>query len=124
TGLNNFMAPEEATGKPTGYPDQTGQRFLRALNIQTGEIAWEIPQPGARARQNLVRRSGHRGWSDLLWPAKRRLCCRGSAKRQNLVAIPDQRSNESLAHDFYRGRQPIRGGGRRPEYPLLRSVSR
>ncbi|HWE51835.1 MAG TPA: PQQ-binding-like beta-propeller repeat protein, partial [Bryobacteraceae bacterium] len=39
------------TGKPTSYPDQTGQRFLRAINIDTGEIAWEIPQPGpARAK--------------------------------------------------------------------------
>jgi alcohol dehydrogenase (cytochrome c) len=36
--------------KPT-YPDQKGQRFLRALNIETGQIAWEIPQPGpARAK--------------------------------------------------------------------------
>ncbi len=47
TKLYYFMALEECTGKPTGYPDQTGQRFLRALNIETGEIAWEIPQPGA-----------------------------------------------------------------------------
>ncbi len=46
TGLYYFMALEECTGKPTGYPEQTGQRFLRALNIETGEIAWEIPQSG------------------------------------------------------------------------------
>jgi PQQ-dependent dehydrogenase (methanol/ethanol family) len=46
-----FMALEECTGKPTGYPDQTGQRFLRAVNIDTGEIAWEVLQPGpARAK--------------------------------------------------------------------------
>ncbi len=51
TGLYYFMALEECTGKPVGYPDQTGQRFLRAVNIETGEIAWEIPQPGpARAK--------------------------------------------------------------------------
>jgi PQQ-dependent dehydrogenase (methanol/ethanol family) len=51
TRLYYFMALEECTGKPTGYPDQTGQRFLRAVNIDTGEIAWEIPQPGpARAK--------------------------------------------------------------------------
>ena len=37
--------------RPGGYPDQTGQRFLRALNIETGEIVWETPQPGpARAK--------------------------------------------------------------------------
>ena len=51
TGLYYFMALEECTGAPTGYPDQAGQRFLRALNIETGEIAWEVPQPGpARAK--------------------------------------------------------------------------
>jgi PQQ-dependent dehydrogenase (methanol/ethanol family) len=51
TRLYYFMALEECTGKPTGYPDQTGQRFLRAVNIETGEIVWEIPQPGpARAK--------------------------------------------------------------------------
>jgi len=51
TGLYYFMALEECTGRPTGYPDQTGRRFLRAVNIETGEIAWEVPQPGpARAK--------------------------------------------------------------------------
>ncbi len=47
TKLYYFLALEECVGKPTGYPDQTGQRYLRALNIETGEIVWEIPQPGA-----------------------------------------------------------------------------
>lgn len=47
TGLYYFLALEECVGKPTGYPDQTGQRFLRAVNIETGEIVWEVPQPGA-----------------------------------------------------------------------------
>lgn len=51
TRLYYFMALEECVGKPVGYPDQTGQRFLRAINIDTGDIAWEIPQPGpARAK--------------------------------------------------------------------------
>jgi PQQ-dependent dehydrogenase (methanol/ethanol family) len=47
TRLYYFMVLEECVGKPTGYPDQTGQRFLRAVNIGTGAIAWEVPQPGA-----------------------------------------------------------------------------
>lgn len=51
TRLYYFMALEECVGRPTGYPEQTGQRFLRAVNIETGDIAWEIPQPGpARAK--------------------------------------------------------------------------
>ena len=47
TKLYYFLALEECVGQPTGYPDQTGQHYLRALNIETGEIVWEIPQPGS-----------------------------------------------------------------------------
>jgi PQQ-dependent dehydrogenase (methanol/ethanol family) len=47
TRLYYFLALEECTGRPIGYPDETGQRYLRALNIETGEIVWEVPQPGA-----------------------------------------------------------------------------
>lgn len=47
TRLYYVLALEECVGKPTGYPDQTGKRYLRALNIETGDVAWEIPQPGA-----------------------------------------------------------------------------
>jgi PQQ-dependent dehydrogenase (methanol/ethanol family) len=52
TRLYYFLALEECVGDhPGGYPDQSGQRFLRALNIETGEIAWEVPQSGpARAK--------------------------------------------------------------------------
>jgi PQQ-dependent dehydrogenase (methanol/ethanol family) len=51
TGLYYFLVLEECVGDKPSYPDQKGQRFLRALNIETGEIAWEIPQPGpARAK--------------------------------------------------------------------------
>jgi PQQ-dependent dehydrogenase (methanol/ethanol family) len=48
TRLYYFLALEECVGdKPGGYPDQTGQRFLRAINIETGDIVWEVAQPGA-----------------------------------------------------------------------------
>jgi outer membrane protein assembly factor BamB len=51
THLYYFLALEECVGKPVGYPDETGQRFLRAVNIESGEIVWEIAQPGpARAK--------------------------------------------------------------------------
>jgi alcohol dehydrogenase (cytochrome c) len=51
TGLYYVLALEECVGDKPTYPDQKGQRFLRAINIETGEIAWEIPQPGpARAK--------------------------------------------------------------------------
>jgi len=47
TRLYYFLALEECVGEKMGYPDQTGQRYLRAVSIDTGEIAWEVPQPGA-----------------------------------------------------------------------------
>jgi PQQ-dependent dehydrogenase (methanol/ethanol family) len=48
TRLYYFLALEECVGdKPGGYPNQTGQRFLRAVNIETGDIVWEVAQPGA-----------------------------------------------------------------------------
>ena len=48
TRLYYFLALEQCVSdRNSGYPDQQGQRFLRALNIDTGEIVWEIPQPGA-----------------------------------------------------------------------------
>jgi PQQ-dependent dehydrogenase (methanol/ethanol family) len=51
THLYYVLALEECTGNPTGYPNQTGQRYLRAINIDTGDITWEVPQAGpARAK--------------------------------------------------------------------------
>jgi len=47
TRLYYVLALEECTGSPVGYPDQTGQRYLRALDIETGKIVWEVAQPGA-----------------------------------------------------------------------------
>jgi PQQ-dependent dehydrogenase (methanol/ethanol family) len=48
TRLYYFLALEQCVSdRNSGYPDEQGQRFLRALNIDTGEIAWEVPQPGA-----------------------------------------------------------------------------
>jgi PQQ-dependent dehydrogenase (methanol/ethanol family) len=47
TRLFYLLALEECTGSRLGYPDQTGQRFLRALDVETGQTVWEAPQPGA-----------------------------------------------------------------------------
>ncbi|HTQ54503.1 MAG TPA: PQQ-binding-like beta-propeller repeat protein [Bryobacteraceae bacterium] len=41
-----FLVLEECTGEKMGYPDQTGQRYLRAIDIDTGKTVWEIAQPG------------------------------------------------------------------------------
>ena len=32
--------------KTSAHADETGEKYLRALNIDTGEVVWENPQPG------------------------------------------------------------------------------
>lgn len=53
TGLYYVMATEKCTVKlqPGSWkterpPEDPGQKYLRALDIETGEIVWEIPQVG------------------------------------------------------------------------------
>jgi glucose dehydrogenase len=51
TRLYYVLALEQCTGQRGRYPNEAGQRFLRAIDIQTGNIVWEVPQPGpARAK--------------------------------------------------------------------------
>ena len=123
TRLYYVLALEECVGKPTGYPDQTGQRFLRALNIETGADCVGGSAAWTGARENVVGRSGHCWRSDLLRSAERRLCGGGSAERQAAVAVPDQRADEGFADDFYGRWKAVRCGGGRSEYPLLRLMS-
>ena len=59
TQLFYFLAPDECTRSPQGYPDQTGQRFLRALDIETGKIVWEVRQPGGGEGEDAT----GAGWS-------------------------------------------------------------
>ncbi len=124
TRLYYFMALEECVGKPTGYPDQTGQRFLRAIDIDIGRHCLGGPAAWTRARQNLVGRARYRGRSGVLRPAQRRLRGRRSAERQDPLAIPHQRSYESVAHDVHLRWQAVHRCRGRPQYPLLRSVKR
>ena len=88
TRLYYFLALEECVGKPTGYPDQTGQRFLRALNIETGDIVWEIPQPGPARAKTWTGVLATAGGLIFLWTAERRVRGRGSADRETLWHFP------------------------------------
>jgi alcohol dehydrogenase (cytochrome c) len=36
-------------GSSRNLPDETGQKVLRAIDIQSGKIAWELPQIGDAA---------------------------------------------------------------------------
>ena len=48
TRLYYFLALEQCVSDHNGgYPDEQGQRFLLAVNIDTGKIVWKVPQAGA-----------------------------------------------------------------------------
>ena len=73
TRLYYFLALEECVGERMGYPDQTGQRYLRAVNIETGAIVWEIAQPGPAKAKIVVGRAGDGRRAGVLRQAQRRL---------------------------------------------------
>ena len=51
-------------------PDEPAQRVLRAIDIQTGKIAWELPQTGAV--ELVGRRAQHRRRRGVLRRGQRR----------------------------------------------------
>ena len=51
-------------GTTRNIPDDNSRKILRAYDIHTGEVAWELPQS---ATPRLGRSSGHRRGFGLLW---------------------------------------------------------
>jgi len=86
TRLYYFLALEECVGQQMGYPDQTGQRYLRAVNIETGAIVWEIAQPGAAKAKS---------WSGVLATAGGLVFY---GKPNGGFDAVDERSGETLWH--------------------------
>jgi PQQ-dependent dehydrogenase (methanol/ethanol family) len=86
TRLYYFLALEECVGQEMGYPDQTGQRYLRAVNIETGAIVWEIAQPGAAKAKS---------WSGVLATAGGLVFY---GKPNGGVDAVDERSGKTLWH--------------------------
>ena len=121
TGLYYFIALEECTGEPTGYPDQTGQRYLRALNIETG-------QTFGRFRNRDPRTPKH---GAAYWQPPAVLCSMASlmegsmqwiSARENALAFSDQCSHEGAANYVYSRRRAVRCRRGRPEHSLFWSV--
>ena len=123
TGCTTSWRWKSASAKPGGYPDQPGQRFLRAVNIDTGEIVWEVPQPGpARAKT----------WSGVLATAGGLIFY---GQPNGGFAAVDQRNGKTLWQfptnvrmkaspmTFAVAWQAVRRGRGRTEHPLLRSLN-
>ena len=94
THLYYVIALEECTGIPTGYPNQTGQRYLQGHQHRyRRHHLGSTPQAGpARAKPGRGSVS-HRGWTRLLWPSQWRVRRRRSAHRKIPLGIPNQRAH-------------------------------
>ena len=105
--------------RSSAAPDEKPQRILKAIDIQTGKIAWELPQPGPAeswgGTLSTVDRPGdfRRG--------RRRADGRRRGDRQAAVELPDQSDLEGVADDLPVRRQAVRRRGRRPEHHRLRN---
>ena len=91
-------------------PDEPAQRVLRAIDIQTGKIAWELPQTGPGHVVGRRAQHGRRN-GDL---RRRRRCADGRrrSERQAAVELSDEPELEGVADDVRVRQQAARRGRR------------
>ena len=89
-------------------PDEPAQRVLRAIDIQTGKIAWELPQPGPVTSWGgvLSTAGGSRDFRRRQRFADGRRC----REREAVVELPDEPELEGVADDLHVRQQAARRG--------------
>ena len=107
------------SGKPgKGYmggsfvqaPDEPAQRVLRAIDIQTGKIAWELPQFGAVDSWGGVLSTA--GGVVFFGDDSGALSAADAANGQAAVELPDEPDLEGVADDLRVRQQAARRGRR------------
>ena len=86
-------------GSPRNAPSDPPKRILRALDINTGKIAWELPQVGSGESRSgtLVTAAGLVFFDE----DSGALMAADSATGRPAVELSDQPVAESFAHDLY-----------------------
>ena len=100
--------------------DPTPQRILRAIDISTGKIAWEVPQPGPANSWGgtLATATGPR----VRGRGRRRADGRRRDHRHAAVDVRGQRDVARLADDLHVRRAPAHRDCRRRQHPVLRAA--
>ena len=95
-------------GSQSTAPDPKPQRILKAIDIRTGAIRWELPQPGPA-----------QSWGGTLTTATGLvifgedgggLMAADAATGKPLWSFPDQPDVEGVAHDLHVRRQAVHRG--------------
>ena len=87
-------------------PGEKPQRILKAIDIRTGKIAWELPQPGPAESWGGTLTHGHRPGD--LRRGRRRADGGRRRHRQAAVELPDQSDLEGVADDLqFDGKQYV-----------------
>ena len=92
-------------------PDEPAQRVLRAIDIQTGEIAWELPQPGPVTSWGGVLTTA--GGMVIFGENSGSFMAADRREREAAVEFPDEPDLEGVADDVCVRQQAARCGRRR-----------
>ena len=103
----------------TKDPQEPGQKILRAIDIQTGRVAWELPQTGSSGVLGRHAVDGER--PRLLRRGRRGVHGGGRGDGHAPLAFPGEHALEGLADDLHVRRPPARRGGGGIEHPLVRA---
>ena len=99
-------------------PSDPAMKYLRAFDIETGGVAWELPLIGP-AEANYSGVLVHRGRARVFWRDERRFRRRGRKDRKISLAFRGQPAMEGLAHDLHGRRPPVRGNCIGSEYSVV-----
>ena len=104
-------------GRP---PPKPAQRVLRAIDIQTGKMAWELPQFGAG--RFVGRRAEHGRRRGVLLRRQRRVCGRRCGDRQAAVELSDQPGWKASPMTYVVRQPAVRRRGVGPEHHRVRAA--
>jgi hypothetical protein len=107
-----MTSSESVTVKSLDRTPDSGHKYMRAISIDSGKIAWETMQFGTVLAKDMAGRPRHCWRHCLLWRPERRPHCSRPEKRDTVVALRHECADESFSHDFYGSWETVCGNYR------------
>ena len=103
-------------------PNDPGTKYLRALDIETGKIVWEVAQTGPVDGKRVAGILGTAGDSFSM-AILMAISSQQMSEMGNALACSAERNNQNLRYDLYRRRRTVFNACSWLEYHELRTVS-